>query len=78
MFHNISEEHGDIFIEEHPAGHENMQPSVQASPKCGTPQGTDIRAALIDDFISRDSDKVVNYCCSMIDLSYLMACIDVS
>ena len=49
VLHNICEEHGDNFSEEHPDRNMNMnnQPPLQALPEHGNPEGADIRAALM-------------------------------
>lgn len=52
VLHNICEEHGDNFTEELPGRHVNMQPPVQALPENGNPEGTDVRAALLQYFTS--------------------------
>ncbi len=50
VLHSICEEHGNSFTEEHPDRHVNIQPPVQALPERGNPEGTDIRAALMEYF----------------------------
>ena len=50
VLHNICEEHGDNFTEDLPGRHVNMQPPVQALPDNGNPEGTDVRAALLQYF----------------------------
>ncbi|XP_062273057.1 uncharacterized protein LOC133978761 [Scomber scombrus] len=50
VFHNICEEHGDNFMEELPGRHFNVQPAVQALPDNGNPEGSDVRAALMEYF----------------------------
>ncbi|XP_061565182.1 uncharacterized protein LOC133419782 [Cololabis saira] len=47
VLHNICEEHGDNFSEDHPDRNMNIQPLLQAVPENGTPEGADIRAALM-------------------------------
>ncbi|XP_077056092.1 uncharacterized protein LOC143707263 [Siphateles boraxobius] len=50
VLHNICEEHGDNFTEEHQDRPINIQPPVQAVPEHGNQEGADIRAALIQYF----------------------------
>ncbi|KAK2863754.1 hypothetical protein Q7C36_002908 [Tachysurus vachellii] len=47
VLHNICEEHGDNFTEEHTNRTENIQPPVQAIPEHGNTEGADTRAALM-------------------------------
>ncbi|XP_060776402.1 uncharacterized protein LOC132885894 [Neoarius graeffei] len=47
VLHNICEEHGDNFTEEHQDRHANIQPPLQALPEHGSQKGADIRAALM-------------------------------
>ncbi|XP_027011351.2 protein ANTAGONIST OF LIKE HETEROCHROMATIN PROTEIN 1 [Tachysurus fulvidraco] len=50
VLHNICEEHGDNFTEEHTNRTENIQPPVQAVPEHGNTEGADTRAALMMHF----------------------------
>lgn len=48
VLHNIWKENGDSFTEEHSIIHVNIQPSVQALPEHGKPEGAGMSAALMD------------------------------
>lgn len=54
VLHNICEEHGDYFNEEPSDKHVNTQPPVQVLPDHGSPEGADIRAALMNYFSQED------------------------
>ncbi|XP_071345501.1 uncharacterized protein [Trachinotus anak] len=54
VLHNICEEHGDNFSEEHPDRNVIIQPPLQALPDHGNPEGADIRAALMQYFNRRN------------------------
>ena len=54
MLHNICEEHGDNFIEEHIDRQFNIQPPRQAFPEHGEPEGADVRAAIMSYFSRRE------------------------
>ncbi|CAK6977085.1 uncharacterized protein LOC127636332, partial [Scomber scombrus] len=55
VLHNICEERGDIFNEEHQDRHVNIQPPLQAVPEHGNQEGADIRAALMTYFNRGDA-----------------------
>ncbi len=50
LLHDIAEEHGDSFTEEHRDRPVNILPPAQALPEHLNPEGTDIGAALIEYF----------------------------
>ncbi|KAL0190360.1 hypothetical protein M9458_013058, partial [Cirrhinus mrigala] len=58
VLHNICEERGDNFSEDLSSIHVNMQPPVQALTEHGKPEGTDIRAALLDHFERQNSEII--------------------
>ncbi|XP_068077820.1 uncharacterized protein isoform X1 [Danio rerio] len=57
VLHNICEEKGTQFSEDHSTDHLNLQPPVQEFIENGQPEGTDVREALSDFFI-RQSDII--------------------
>ncbi len=55
VLHNICEEHGDGFTEDHMSTlRSNIQPPVQPVPEYGQPEGNDVRAALLEYFNRQD------------------------
>ncbi len=50
MLHDICDEHGDNFTEEHPDRTVNIQPPVQALSEHANTEGADIRDALMMHF----------------------------
>lgn len=55
VLHNICEEHGDDFTEEHQDRHVNYQPPLQTLPEYDNQEGADIRAALMA-YFNRDDE----------------------
>ncbi len=75
MLHDICDEHGDNFTEEHPDRTVNIQPPVQALSEHANTEGADIRDALMMHFNRGTSDSLNCFILHQCHICYTAICV---